>query len=207
MHASYSFFLPSASCLRGASALACVLTCLAGIGFSSTDARADAAACKTLQDAMLANTKTPFHSFASIKFNYAAPMTVAQRNLRLPESQSSETIFTGKAVFVRLLPGKWKSLSTTPTQFQQHVRASVTGFGECRRLADDKVDGAAVSVYQADTKNQNHLVQTKVWVSAQGIPVKSETDIEIGHTPGGDMMHEHLSTRYEYGEVRAPAVD
>lgn len=152
---------------------------------------------------MVANIKTPFHSFVTITFDYAAVVEEARRKLKLPASQSSETIFTGSAIYARLLPGKWRDLHTPPAQFEEHVRASFAGFKDCRRLANEKVNGAVVAVYEGDARP----AQTKVWVSAQGIPVKSETDIEIGAAPGGDMIHQHLSTRYEYGDVHAPAMD
>ena len=211
MHVSSSPVLRSAFFLRGGSAVAGVLVgvlaCFAGLGLSSTRAYADAAACKSLQDAMTANTKTPYHSFATITFIYAAPMTVADRNLKLPSSQSSETIFTGKEIYVRLLPGKWRDMPTSLEQFRAQVQASMAGLTDCQRLQDQTVNGATLAVYVGATKEKNGPVQTKVWVSAKGIPVKSETDIEIGHTPGGDMIHQHLSTRYEYGDIHAPALN
>ncbi len=204
MHAPSSSFLRSAFVFRRGLSMVCVLACLAaGLGSSSGSAHADETACKALEAAMIANTKTPYHSFATITFIYAAPMTVAQRNLRLPASQSSETIFTGSAVYIRLTPGKWQNLPTSLAQFRERVRASIADFKDCRHLADDKLNGAVAAVYEGDS----NTVQTKVWVSAQGVPVKSETDIEIGATPGGDMVHQHLSTRYEYGDVHAPALD
>ena len=209
MYALSSAILPAAFSARGAvaSVFAGALACLAGLGLSSTSAHADAAACKSIEAAMIANTKTPFHSFATITFSYAAPLAVAGRNLKLPASQSSETIFTGKAVYVRLLPGKWQPLPTSLAQFQEQVHASVAGLKNCQHLPDQTVNGATLAVYDGATKEKNGPVQTKVWVSVKGIPVKSETDIEIGHTPGGDMIHQHLSTRYEYGDIRAPALD
>lgn len=210
MRASSLRFVKSASFLRFALAAgglaAAGLLGLSAAALPAAAAHADDAACKALEAAMIANTKTPYHSYAKITFNYAAPMVVAERNLRLPASQSSETIFTGTVLYMRLLPGKWQALPTTPAQFQESVHSSVAGLRNCQHLADDKVDGAAVSVYAGVTQAKNGPVQTKVWVSAQGIPVKSETDIEIGHTPGGDMVHQHLSTRYEYGHIEAPSL-
>lgn len=177
------------------------------LSLGSRRARADDMACKPVQDALIANSRTPYHSFVTITFAYAATVAEAHRKMKLPDEQKSETIFTGSAVFVRLLPGKWKSLPGTLAQFQDGIKGSVAGLIACRHLADDTVDGAKLSVYEGDAKPQNKAVQTRVWISAKGVPVKSETDIEIGNTPGGDQIHQHLSTRYEYGDIQAPALD
>ncbi len=177
---------------------------LCSLGFLSPARADDDASCKALQTAILANIKAPYHSFTSIKFDYAAMMTVAHRNMNLPEEQQSETIFTGDAVFIRLLPRKWQPMPGTVAQFQDSIKASVSGLKNCKSFPDEKVAGVDAKVYQADATPQNRLVQTKVWVGPDGVPLKSETDIEIGHSPGGDMVHQHLSTRYEHGNIQAP---
>jgi hypothetical protein len=190
--------------LRRSLALACFIGCMSGV---TSAARADDAdACKALEAAMLANTTTPYHSYAKITFSYAAPMSVAHRNLKLPEAQTSETIFTGSAVFIRLLPRKWQLLPGTLAQFQEGVKASATGLKNCQSFPDEKVNGVDAKVYQGDATPANRVVQTKVWVGPKGVPLKSETEIEIGHTPGGDMVRQHLSTRYEYGDIHAPSL-
>jgi hypothetical protein len=184
-------------------AFAGILACATGaVLVAGSAAYADPAACKAMQDAMIANTKTPYHSFAQIKFIYS-PLMAANRGPKLPTSQSSETIFTGTAVYVRLVPGKWRSLPITVAKFQENVRASVTGLKECQHFPDEKVNGAMASVYEGVATQSNGPVRTKVWMSAQGVPIKSETDVGIGD---GHFGHQHLSTRYEYGNVQAPSL-
>lgn len=207
MHAPSLPSLPAAFFSRGGLAMTGILACLAGLGLASTSAYADAAACKALTAAMIANTKTPFHSFATITFDYSATVGEAVRKMKLPRKQMSETIFTGKAVYVRLLPGKWQALPTSLAQFQANVRASVAGFTACQRLPDAKADGGAVAIYMGDANEQKRPVETKIWVSAQGVPVKSETDIDLAGPPGTETIRQRLSTRYEYGDIRAPALD
>jgi len=186
-------------------AIAAILACIAG--FASQAQADDAGACKALQDAMIANTKTPYHSYASITFAYAAPMTVAHRNLKMPEAQSSETIFTGQAVYFRLLPRKWQAMPGSLAEFQDSVRGSVSDLRNCKHLPDEAVNGETASVYRGDSTPQDRVVHTTVWISSKGVPLKSETDIEIGHTEGGDFVRQHISTRYEYGTIQAPALD
>ena len=188
-------------------AVASILACIAAAGFASQAQAEDAAACKALQDAMIANTKTPYHSYASITFAYAAPMTVAHRNLKMPEAQSSEMIFTGQAVYFRLLPHKWQALPGSLAEFEDSIRGSVSDLKNCKHLADETVNGETTSVYRGDSAPQDRLVHTTVWVSSKGVPLKSETDIEIGHSEGGDFVRQHISTRYEYGVIQAPALD
>jgi hypothetical protein len=127
--------------------------------------------------------------------------------MKLPNEQASETIFTGQAAFFRLLPRKWQPLPGSLAQFQDSVRDSVADLKNCAHLSDDTVNGEKASVYVGTSTPQNHVVQTKVWVSAKGVPARTETDIEIGHTPGGDMIHQHISTRYEYGAIQAPSLN
>jgi hypothetical protein len=185
-------------------AFASVFTCVAALSGSAH--AEDAAACKALADAMIANLKTPYHSYATITFGYAPTVDEARRKMHLPLAQDSETIFTGQAAFFRLQPRKWQPLPGSLTQFQDSVRESVTGLTNCAHLPDDTVNGEKTSVYVGSSKPQNHSVQTKVWVSPKGVPARTETDIEIGDTPGGEI-HQHISTRYEYGAIQAPPLD
>jgi hypothetical protein len=194
---SSSTFFP-----RRALAVTGILACAAGAAFSASSAYAAPSACTALQDAMTANTKTPYHSYTSIKFTYSALMA-ANRGVKLPSAQSSETIFTGTAVYFRLLPHKWRSLPTTLAKFQDNVRASVAGLKDCQHLPDEKVNGATTSVYEGTAMQSGGPARTKVWVSAKGVPVKSETEIDIGH---GHWGHQHLSTRFEYGDIQAPSL-
>ncbi|HTJ02109.1 MAG TPA: hypothetical protein VL492_04910 [Methylovirgula sp.] len=179
---------------------------LCGLGFLSPARADDDASCKALETAILANSKAPYHSYTKIQFTYAAMMTVAHRNLKLPEEQQSETIFTGDAVFIRLVPRKWQAMPGTVAQFQASIKDSVTGLKDCKSFPDEKVDGVDAKVFQGSASPQNRLVQTKVWVGPEGLPLKSETDIEVGHSPGGDMVHQHLTTRYEHGKIEAPSL-
>jgi hypothetical protein len=207
MHVSSSVRLNFASAFGRGGIMALALVGLAGFGLSTTTAKADEAACKAIQSAMIANTKTPYHSYAKVHFVYAAPLTVAQRNMQLPALQESETIFTGKAVFVRLTPGKWRSLPASLAQFQKSVRDSVAGLTDCQHLGDAKVDGVTAAVYAGSTAPKYKHVQTKIWISPKGEPLRSETDIEMGHVAGGNMMHQHISTRFVYNDIQAPALN
>lgn len=202
MRVSFPSLFPSAFLPCRPLALAGVLACAAGAVLAAGSAYADSSACKPLQAAMDANTTTPYHSYSVIKFTYS-PLMSANRGPKLPTSQSSETIFTGTAVYVRLVPNKWRSLPTSLAKFQENVRKSVAGMTDCHRLPDEKVNGALTSVYEGTAMQSNGPVQTKIWISAKGFPVKSETDIDIGH---GHFGHQHLSTRYEYGNIQAPSL-
>jgi hypothetical protein len=187
--------------------VACVSVVAAVAAWSGAARAEDAAACKALADAMIANLKTPYHSYATITFAYAPTVDEARRKMHLPLAQNSETIFTGQAAFFRLQPRPWQPLPGSLAQFQDSVRDSVTGLKGCAHLPDDTVNGEKTSVYVGASTPQNHTVQTKVWVSSKGVPAKTETDIEIGHMAGGDSIHQHISTRYEYGAIQAPSLN
>jgi len=200
MRVPFSSWSSSAFFPRRALAVTGLLACAAGAVFSASCAYATPSDCTALQDAMTANTKTPYHSYTSIKFTYSALMA-ANTSVKLPSAQSSETIFTGTAVYFRLLPHKWRSLPIALTKFQENVRASVAGLKDCQHFPDEQVNGATTSVYEGTAMQSNGPVRTKVWVSAKGVPDKSETEIDIGQ---GHFGHQHLSTRFEYGDIQAP---
>jgi hypothetical protein len=187
--------------------IAGTFVCLAATGLLSRGAYADDASCKPLADAMIADSKTPYHTTTAITYDYSVPVAEAKSKMKLPDSQASETIFTGTAVYIRQVPGKWQTLPGTIADFQENVRTGASGFKECKKLPDETVNGSVLSVYQGKATPRDRLVILKLWISPKGIPLKSETDIEIGQSAGGDMIHQHLSTNYDYDKVTAPSMN
>jgi hypothetical protein len=64
------------------------------------------------------------------------------------------------------------------------------------------VNGEAAALYMAHSENDDVKSDAQTWISkSKGLPLRTEEDIDTG---GGDKRH--MSIRYEYGNIQAPAV-
>jgi hypothetical protein len=179
-----------------------------GIAFATCPAAHGADAdCKAITDAMLANTKSAFHSYTTITIEYAAPADEARRKMGMPASQDSEAIFTGKDLYVKLPTGKWINAQTPPDKMRDQVRDATAKFNNCERLADETVGGHAQRVYATHSEDTKHQVTTKIWVTADGLPVRSETEIGVMEAPNEAVARQRVVTRSEYGDIHAPQVN
>jgi hypothetical protein len=185
------------------SSLALIIWCGA-LGLASTSARADDAACKGLADAMIANTQTPYHSIGTISFDASGGGAEAG-GMSPTKSLSTETIFTGTDIFVRLPSGKWQNVHASLDQLKERVRQTAGSFTDCQRLADETADGKSLAVYKGSTKNEQALVTTKVWVAPdRGVLVRTETDMTGMPQSDGEIRHQHLALHYDYNDIKAP---
>lgn len=166
--------------------------------FCGTPAWADAAACKGLADALLTSANTPYHSTSIITLD---PTVGAKGTDPNPlTSQTSETIFTGNAIFVRFGSDKWQEIHTPLDELKELVRRNATSFTDCQRLSDETLDGATLTVYAGHQVTQKLVVAaTKIWVAPdRGVLIRSETNII------GGQMPRHLVINYEYKDIAAP---
>lgn len=172
------------------------------LGFCGASARADEAMCKGLADAMMANAHTPYHSIGTISF---AVSGVGPDGADATKSLTTETIFTGTEVFVRLPSGKWQNVHASLDDLRARVRKNADSFTDCRRLADEAADGKTLAVYTGSAKSQTMSVTTKVWVAPdRGVLVRSETDMTGMPDANGAVRHQHLALRYDYDDIKAP---
>jgi hypothetical protein len=163
-----------------------------------TAAWADAAACKGLADALLTSANTPYHSTSIITLDPTAADKGADS--KPLTSQTSETIFTGNAIFVRFGSAKWQEIHTPLDELKELVRRNAASFTDCQRLSDETLDGATLAVYAGHKVTQKLVVAaTKIWVAPdRGVLIRSETDII------GGSMPRHLVINYEYKDIAAP---
>jgi hypothetical protein len=170
-----------------------------------TAARADDAACRGLADAMIKNSKTPYHSVGDIAFDPKDPTppgtTIAAKPL------ATETIFTGTQVFVKLPNGQWKDIHAVISDLQGHVQASAASFNDCKQLPNDTIDGKTYSVYWGEDKTDTVTVETQVWISADtGTLAHTKTEIAGPTAPDGKIRHQLITLTYDYAGIKAPAV-
>jgi hypothetical protein len=181
---------------------ACLVSLLAG----GRPAGASEADCKAIVDALVAAAKSPYHSFTTIRIDYTAPVAEAQRKMNMPRTQDSEAIFTGSALYLKLPSGKWVDPKISGEAMLEGARSSGSKLANCERLADETIDGHTLAVYSGHSADAKRLVSLKLWIES-GLPMRSETDIGEGAATGEALAHQHVSTRSEYGEVKAPAID
>jgi hypothetical protein len=176
--------------IRGMIVVAGLLVMVAGAGVARGDD-----GCKALYDALNKVVVTPTHIYMT---------TVAGYNKNVP--RNSEMIYAGGpngAIYV-LTAGKWtrtKMTSADMTSKQEENRR--TDKSTCHAVRDEGVNGEAATVYVTHSDTEEAKSDATVWVSkSKGLPLKEEMDMDVG----GTMGKSHMSMRYEYGNVKPPAV-
>jgi hypothetical protein len=114
-----------------------------------------------------------------------------------------EVIRTGGTVYV-LMNGKWKKspMSSADMRAQEEENWKNAKNVSCKHLRDESVKGESAAVYSTHNENEDSKEDGQVWVSkSKGLPLREEQDVDLG---SGDKQH--MSTRYEYNNVQAPAV-
>jgi len=154
------------------------------IGYLSMGASAVAAQgdCKTILDAESKLDNTPAHVYATTKIN--------------GETVGSETIYAAGSIYGKL-NGKWMVVDSIKdmVELRQENLKKNTDKLTCRYLKDELVNGEMAAVYTSHDETPKGKVDMDVWISkAKGLPLRMETDVD----------KVHMSTRYEYGNVKPP---
>jgi hypothetical protein len=172
------------------------LAILTALLISATAARPARAAadpsCKPMLDALRKQIATPTHIY----------MTESGGVRGHGKPESHESIHTGGAIYVQM-NGQWKRspITTEDMRRQEEENVRTAKSMTCRYLRDEAVGGEAAAVYRSQVDNQDVKSDATVWISKRtGLPLKSENDLDTG---GNDKQH--LSIRYEYSNVAAPA--
>jgi hypothetical protein len=145
------------------------------------------AACEPVIDAERKGFSTPTHIYSTEKGG---------------KGRSTETIFVDGASYV-FRNGGWRKSPMTPKDLlgQLETNLKTTTAFTCQRLPDESVAGEAATVYRSHMENQGVKSDAQIWISkSSGLVLKQEEDLDDG---AGDRRH--LSLRYEYTNVRAPA--
>jgi len=117
------------------------------------------------------------------------------------KSKSHETIYLNGAIYINL-DGKWMRSKMTAQDMlkleQENIRNSTM---TCRYLHDESVNGEVAAVYMAHSENPDVKADAQTWISkSKGVPLRTEEDLDTGY---GDKQH--MSIRYEYGNIQPPA--
>jgi hypothetical protein len=154
-------------------------------------------ACKILFDAADKVIVTPAHLY----------VTMQASAIEKGKTTNSEMIYSGGsggAIYVQA-GGKWtRSRMSAGDMLKQEAenRADPSKKVACQYVRDEPVNGEAAGVYKGHFDEEGTKSDVTVWISkSKGLPLKQDYDMDVGG-PGGKS---HMSTRYEYTNVRPPA--
>jgi hypothetical protein len=148
------------------------------------------AACRPVIDAGRKTITTAHHA-------YSTETARAEQKTR-----TTEGITVGDAMYVQV-NGKWRRSPVTAKQLlatMDKSLATVTAYS-CTRVGDEAERGTAAAVYTTHMETENIKADARVWIAkGSGLVLRTEEDHDLG---GGDKRH--VSTRYDYTNVQAPA--
>lgn len=101
-----------------------------------------------------------------------------------------------------MLKGKWTKsrMTVASTKEQEAENIKDAKVLSCKRIGDDVVGGEAATVYTEHSENDDTKSDGKIWVSkSRGLILKEEIVLD-----SGEAEKQHITLRYEYGNVKAP---
>jgi hypothetical protein len=119
------------------------------------------------------------------------------------KATTHEVISTSDATYI-MVRGAWRRSPMGPRDaldlFQKNL--STAKVLSCQHAGDDVVGGVSAAVYIAHTENEDVKADTRTWIAkGTGLILRQEEDLDLGDP--GDRRH--MSMRYDYANVRAPA--
>jgi len=138
--------------------------------------------CKLVLDAGTKVFDTPTHAYVTINISGKA--------------ETGESIYAGGLIYAKY-GGKWTAGMTTKEMKEIDEKNRQTNKTTCRYLKDELVNGEMTAVYSVHDVSPKATSDSKTWISkAKGLPLRSDTDMDGGAS--------HISTRFEYGNVKPP---
>jgi hypothetical protein len=118
------------------------------------------------------------------------------------KGRTIETITAGGVSYVQT-GGTWRRSPWTVQQALAQIDTNLTTTTaySCTHVGDESVAGTPATVYTAHAENEGVKTDTRAWVAkGSGLILRTEEDMDVG---GGGKRH--MSIRYEYTNVQAPA--
>jgi hypothetical protein len=144
--------------------------------------------CKLVLDAMIKVVSTPTHLYATMNLG--------------GKDQAVETIYAGGGIYTRL-DGKWSRSTMTMQDMAELQQRNLhnNNATTCKYLKDELVNGEMTALYSSHDVSPKGVTVTQTWISkSKSLPLRQETDIDVG----GGKGKSHMSSRYEYANVKAP---
>ncbi len=158
---------------------ACAVLAAAALGFCfAIPARADD--CAPVKTAMLQAVRTP-HTITIGRMKDGKPVT-------------NRMIQTKDARYVEV-NGKWRILPFSEDDFREMEKSLSESALTCTRMGRDSIEGKTATLYQVHMKNEDTETDAKLWIGADGLPLKSESQHD------GQVA----SSTYDFAHADAPA--
>lgn len=141
--------------------------------------------CQPLVDAAKKQILTPHHAWVT------------------QGGRTTESISIGGATYIQV-HGTWKRSPLGPKealdQMQENLRTA-TAYS-CRHIGNEAVGGVPAAVYTSHVENQGVKADARTWIAIEtGLILRQEEDMGTDDGTGTT----HMSIRWEYNNVRAPA--
>jgi hypothetical protein len=142
-----------------------------------------------LYDALTKLATMPSHSYASMTDPSGGKAT------------ATEFIYMQDKAYMKV-GGNWADGPMTPKELlDKEMQNRKNSHAKCQLVRSDSTEGQAANLYSLHGENDKAKEDAQVWISkASGLPLREEADIELAGDPG----KRHVSSRYEYSNVRAP---
>jgi hypothetical protein len=138
--------------------------------------------CKVVLDAMMKVFDTPTHAYVTMDVN--------------GKSQTGESIYVGGLIYAKY-GDKWSAGTTAKEMKEIEEKNRQTNKTTCTYLKDELVNGEMAAVYSVHDVSPRSTSDSKTWISkSKGLPLRADTELAGGKN--------HISTRYEYGNVKPP---
>ena len=147
--------------------------------------------CQLVHDATIKVLTTPNHVYTTQTADFLQGKT-----------RQGEIIHINGAMYVNI-NGKWtRSRMTAQDLVEQERENWQTSKVTCQHLRDESVNGEGAALYSVHTVSEDRTTDAQVWVSkSKGVPLREELDMNVGGAAGKS----HMTLRYDYANVQAPA--
>jgi len=115
---------------------------------------------------------------------------------------TNEAISAGGVNYI-MVHGKWRRSPLTPKDALNRIQENLSTAKaySCQHVGDESVNGVSAAVYTSHSENEGVVGDSRTWIAkGTGLPVRQEEDISTGGTD-----KRHMSIRWEYANVQAPA--
>jgi hypothetical protein len=149
-------------------------------------------ACKPLLDAQRKEIMTPHHTYST-----DGPVRQGVK------PTTGETISAGGVSYL-LYHGKWRRSPMTPQESLAQLEENLADAKQisCQHVGDESVGGTPAAVYTSHNESEYAKADARTWVAkGAGLVLRTEEDMDAG-----DGSKRHISIRYDYANVHAPAV-
>lgn len=158
-----------------------LLLCYPGVALTAR-AQKDVAGCKAVLDATLKTASTPHHAVST--------------QARAGQNRVAESILVNDKSYIQI-QGHWRESPITPAEMAKQERENIDSAKvyTCHAIRNE----AGATVYQVHSENDIVKSDGEVWV-AKGLVQRVDEDVDTGDV----SSKMHVSTKYDYANIKAP---